>query len=178
GATPPPHPITRLFIISPKTWLTVFFFLLWSLQASILDLHSGALSMGKQFVNIYSIIFIFYVFRNVRGRIQAAIAEAFGLDPTLMYLTKPTFFSRINSTAARTQHDEYWHPHIDKVGLYPKGIHDDRSKSDRFVFIGAGPRVGANWLTQTSFPCKWSVAPLLLDFLPIDHRADMVSCSS
>uniref|UniRef100_A0A8C8DMR2 Uncharacterized protein n=1 Tax=Oryzias sinensis TaxID=183150 RepID=A0A8C8DMR2_9TELE len=109
-------------------------------MASILDLHSGALSMGKQFVNIYrwaaglcsdvfliSIIFIFYVFRNVRGRIQAAIAEAFGLDPTLMYLTKPTFFSRINSTAARTQHDEYWHPHIDKVGLYPKGIHDDRS---------------------------------------------------
>ncbi|XP_056913268.1 urotensin-2 receptor 2 isoform X3 [Takifugu flavidus] len=43
--------------------------------ASILDLHSGALSMGKQFVNIY----------------------------------------RINSTTAKTQHDEYWHPHIDKV---------------------------------------------------------------
>nr|XP_046232555.1 urotensin-2 receptor 2 isoform X2 [Scatophagus argus] len=74
--------------------------------ASILDLHSGALSMGKQFVNIY---------RDVRGRIQAVIAETFGLDPTLMYLTKPTFFSRINSTAAKTQHDEYWHPHIDKV---------------------------------------------------------------
>uniref|UniRef100_A0A8C9XIL9 2-oxoglutarate and iron dependent oxygenase domain containing 3 n=1 Tax=Sander lucioperca TaxID=283035 RepID=A0A8C9XIL9_SANLU len=74
--------------------------------ASILDLHSGALSMGKQFVNIY---------RNVRGRIQAVIAETFGLDPTLMYLTKPTFFSRINSTTAKTQHDEYWHPHIDKV---------------------------------------------------------------
>ncbi|XP_047465235.1 urotensin-2 receptor 2 isoform X2 [Mugil cephalus] len=74
--------------------------------ASILDLHSGALSMGKQFVNIY---------RNVRNRIQAVIAETFGLDPALMYLTKPTFFSRINSTAAKTQHDEYWHPHIDKV---------------------------------------------------------------
>eukprot|EP00064_Thunnus_orientalis_P002855 superscaffoldBa00000222_g2863 len=74
--------------------------------ASILDLHSGALSMGKQFVNIY---------RNVRERIQAVIAETFDLDPTLMYLTKPTFFSRINSTEAKTQHDEYWHPHIDKV---------------------------------------------------------------
>ncbi|KAF3704715.1 2-oxoglutarate and iron-dependent oxygenase domain-containing protein 3 [Channa argus] len=74
--------------------------------ASILDLHSGALSMGKQFVNIY---------RDVRGRIQAVIAETFGLDPALLYLTKPTFFSRINSTAAKTQHDEYWHPHIDKV---------------------------------------------------------------
>ncbi|XP_061912251.1 urotensin-2 receptor 2 isoform X2 [Entelurus aequoreus] len=75
-------------------------------EASILDLHSGALSMGKQFVNIY---------RNVRERIQTVIAETFGLDQTLMYLTKPTFFSRINSTTAKTQHDEYWHPHIDKV---------------------------------------------------------------
>ncbi|XP_028332718.1 2-oxoglutarate and iron-dependent oxygenase domain-containing protein 3-like [Gouania willdenowi] len=93
--------------------------------ASILDLHSGALSMGKQFVNIYryfgdqiSNVFTaedFKLYRHVRGRIQAVIAETFGLDPTLMYLTKPTFFSRINSTAAKTQHDEYWHPHIDKV---------------------------------------------------------------
>lgn len=58
---------------------------------------------------------LFFTIRDVRGRIQAAIAETFGLDPTVMYLTKPTFFSRINSTAAKTQHDEYWHPHIDKV---------------------------------------------------------------
>ncbi|XP_047465234.1 urotensin-2 receptor 2 isoform X1 [Mugil cephalus] len=93
--------------------------------ASILDLHSGALSMGKQFVNIYRYfgeqigdVFTqedFQLYRNVRNRIQAVIAETFGLDPALMYLTKPTFFSRINSTAAKTQHDEYWHPHIDKV---------------------------------------------------------------
>lgn len=93
--------------------------------ASILDLHSGALSMGKQFVNIYRYfgdqigdVFTqedFQLYRDVRGRIQAVIAETFGLEPTLMYLTKPTFFSRINSTAAKTQHDEYWHPHIDKV---------------------------------------------------------------
>uniref|UniRef100_A0A9J8BQ96 2-oxoglutarate and iron dependent oxygenase domain containing 3 n=1 Tax=Cyprinus carpio carpio TaxID=630221 RepID=A0A9J8BQ96_CYPCA len=73
--------------------------------ASILDLHSGALSMGKQFVNIY---------RDVRSRIQKIIAETFGLDSKQMYLTKPTFFSRINSTSAKTTHDEYWHPHIDK----------------------------------------------------------------
>lgn len=93
--------------------------------ASILDLHSGALSMGKQFVNIYRYfgdvvkdVFTeqdFQLYRTVRGRIQEVIAETFGLDPALMYLTKPTFFSRINSTAAKTQHDEYWHPHIDKV---------------------------------------------------------------
>ncbi|XP_006797075.1 urotensin-2 receptor 2 [Neolamprologus brichardi] len=93
--------------------------------ASILDLHSGALSMGKQFVNVYRYfgerlkdVFTqedFQLYRDVRGRIQEVIAQTFGLDPALMYLTKPTFFSRINSTAAKTQHDEYWHPHIDKV---------------------------------------------------------------
>lgn len=93
--------------------------------ASILDLHSGALSMGKQFVNIYRYfgdqigdVFTqedFQLYRDVRGRIQAVIAETFGLDPALLFLTKPTFFSRINSTDAKTQHDEYWHPHIDKV---------------------------------------------------------------
>ncbi|XP_051926715.1 urotensin-2 receptor 2 [Hippocampus zosterae] len=93
--------------------------------ASILDLHSGALSMGPQFVNIYRYfgeqiqdVFTqedFLLYRDVRKRIQTVIAETFGLDQTLMYLTKPTFFSRINSTIAKTQHDEYWHPHIDKV---------------------------------------------------------------
>lgn len=93
--------------------------------ASILDLHSGALSMGMQFVNIYRYfgdqirdVFTqedFQLYRDVRERIHTVIAETFGLDKTLMYLTKPTFFSRINSTAAKTQHDEYWHPHIDKV---------------------------------------------------------------
>ncbi|XP_076024040.1 2-oxoglutarate and iron-dependent oxygenase domain-containing protein 3 [Genypterus blacodes] len=93
--------------------------------ASILDLHSGALSMGKQFVNIYRYfgeqvgdVFTqedFQLYSTVRSRIQTVLAQTFGLDPTLLYLTKPTFFSRINSTAAKTQHDEYWHPHIDKV---------------------------------------------------------------
>ncbi|XP_056325916.1 urotensin-2 receptor 2 isoform X1 [Danio aesculapii] len=92
--------------------------------ASILDLHSGALSMGKQFVNIYRYfkneikeVFTkedFELYSDVRGRIQKAISETFGLDSKQMYLTKPTFFSRINSTSAKTTHDEYWHPHIDK----------------------------------------------------------------
>ncbi|XP_066520567.1 urotensin-2 receptor 2 [Hoplias malabaricus] len=93
--------------------------------ASILDLHSGALSMGTKFVNIYRYfsdqignMFTeedFKLYRDVRGRIQRVIAETFGLDSTQMFLTKPTFFSRINSTNAKTTHDEYWHPHIDKV---------------------------------------------------------------
>lgn len=64
---------------------------------------------------IFKQFLCFPLLRAVRGRIQAVIADTFGLDPKLMYLTKPTFFSRINSTTAKTQHDEYWHPHIDKV---------------------------------------------------------------
>uniref|UniRef100_A0AC11E3Y0 2-oxoglutarate and iron dependent oxygenase domain containing 3 n=1 Tax=Ovis aries TaxID=9940 RepID=A0AC11E3Y0_SHEEP len=96
--------------------------------ASILDLHSGALSVGKHFVNLYryfgdkiQTIFSeedFQLYRDVRQKVQLAIAQAFGISASSLHLTKPTFFSRINSTEARTAHDEYWHAHVDKVG-YP-----------------------------------------------------------
>ncbi|KAG8507568.1 2-oxoglutarate and iron-dependent oxygenase domain-containing protein 3 [Galemys pyrenaicus] len=93
--------------------------------ASILDLHSGALSVGKHFVNLYRYfgekvqnVFSeedFQLYREVRRKVQHAIAQAFGISAAALHLTKPTFFSRINSTAARTAHDEYWHAHVDKV---------------------------------------------------------------
>ncbi|EPY88856.1 PKHD domain-containing transmembrane protein [Camelus ferus] len=115
--------------------------------ASILDLHSGALSVGKHFVNLY---------RDVRQKVQLAIAQAFGISASSLYLTKPTFFSRINSTAARTAHDEYWHAHVDKVTygsfdytslLYLSDYLDDFG-GGRFVFMDEGanrtvePRAG------------------------------------
>ncbi|CAJ0937916.1 unnamed protein product [Ranitomeya imitator] len=56
----------------------------------------------------------FQLYRNVRRRIQQEIARTFHLDASALHLTKPTFFSRINSSEAKTTHDEYWHPHIDK----------------------------------------------------------------
>eukprot|EP00076_Gallus_gallus_P032048 XP_024997586.1 2-oxoglutarate and iron-dependent oxygenase domain-containing protein 3 [Gallus gallus] len=124
--------------------------------ASILDLHSGALSLGKQFVNLYRYfgdkiqgIFTeedFALYRDVRQRIQQKIAQAFGISSSSMYLTKPTFFSRINSTEAKTTHDEYWHPHIDKVTygsfdytslLYLSDYAEDFG-GGRFVFMDAG----------------------------------------
>uniref|UniRef100_A0A8V1AM93 2-oxoglutarate and iron dependent oxygenase domain containing 3 n=1 Tax=Gallus gallus TaxID=9031 RepID=A0A8V1AM93_CHICK len=126
------------------------------LKASILDLHSGALSLGKQFVNLYRYfgdkiqgIFTeedFALYRDVRQRIQQKIAQAFGISSSSMYLTKPTFFSRINSTEAKTTHDEYWHPHIDKVTygsfdytslLYLSDYAEDFG-GGRFVFMDAG----------------------------------------
>ncbi|NXI36366.1 OGFD3 protein, partial [Galbula dea] len=134
--------------------------------ASILDLHSGALSLGKHFVNLYRYfgdkiqdIFTeedFALYRDVRQRIQERIAQAFGISSVSMYLTKPTFFSRINSTAARTAHDEYWHPHVDKVTygsfdytslLYLSDYTEDFG-GGRFVFMDTGsnktvePRAG------------------------------------
>ncbi|XP_048346048.1 2-oxoglutarate and iron-dependent oxygenase domain-containing protein 3 isoform X2 [Sphaerodactylus townsendi] len=115
--------------------------------ASILDLHSGALSLGKHFVNMYS---------ELRQRIQQKIALTFGISSASMYLTKPTFFSRINSSEAKTTHDEYWHPHIDKVTygsfdytslLYLSDYTEDFG-GGRFVFMDEGanrtvePRAG------------------------------------
>ncbi|XP_074121128.1 2-oxoglutarate and iron-dependent oxygenase domain-containing protein 3 isoform X3 [Sminthopsis crassicaudata] len=115
--------------------------------ASILDLHSGALSFGKHFVNLYS---------DVRQKIQHAIGQAFDINISSMYLTKPTFFSRINSTEAKTTHDEYWHPHIDKVTYgsfdYTSLLYLSDYMTDfgggRFVFMEEGfnktvePKVG------------------------------------
>ncbi|KAM5217026.1 2-oxoglutarate and iron-dependent oxygenase domain-containing protein 3 isoform 1-T1 [Hipposideros larvatus] len=134
--------------------------------ASILDLHSGALSVGKHFVNLYRYfgdkienIFSeedFQLYRDVRQKVQLAIAQAFGISASLLYLTKPTFFSRINSTEARTAHDEYWHAHVDKVTygsfdytslLYLSDYLDDFG-GGRFVFMEEGanktvePRAG------------------------------------
>ncbi|XP_034937435.1 2-oxoglutarate and iron-dependent oxygenase domain-containing protein 3-like [Chelonus insularis] len=90
--------------------------------ASILDLHSGALSKGKGFINIYALeeaakIFNppdFAIYKVVKTKIQHAIAHHFGVDADKIYLTKPTFFSRMTNASAQTIHDEYWHPHIDK----------------------------------------------------------------
>ncbi|KAM4844343.1 2-oxoglutarate and iron-dependent oxygenase domain-containing protein 3 isoform 2-T2 [Thomomys bottae] len=134
--------------------------------ASILDLHSGALSFGKHFVNLYRYfgdkiqnIFSeedFQLYRDVRQRVQLSIANAFGIQASSLHLTRPTFFSRINSTEARTAHDEYWHAHVDKVTygsfdytslLYLSDYLEDFG-GGRFVFMEEGanktvePRAG------------------------------------
>ncbi|XP_014257435.1 2-oxoglutarate and iron-dependent oxygenase domain-containing protein 3-like [Cimex lectularius] len=90
--------------------------------ASILDLHSGALSKGKNFINIFSFPNITDIFRindfalyiRVRRKIQEAVAYSFKIDSDKLYLTKPTFFSRLTSIEPATIHDEYWHLHVDK----------------------------------------------------------------
>ncbi|KAK2587685.1 hypothetical protein KPH14_003802 [Odynerus spinipes] len=90
--------------------------------ATILDLHSGALSKNSNFINIYKLeerekLFNaadFAIYKVVKTKIQHAIAHNFGVDVDKIYLTKPTFFSRMTSAPAVTIHDEYWHAHVDK----------------------------------------------------------------
>ncbi|KAF9411302.1 hypothetical protein HW555_009867 [Spodoptera exigua] len=97
--------------------------------ASILDLHSGALSMGQHFV--------------VKEKIKYAVAHHFGVKPNKIYLTHPTFFSEITSKKAVTMHDEYWHPHVDKetyksfhyTTLLYLGDYNIDFKGGRFVFV-------------------------------------------
>ncbi|KAL0116148.1 hypothetical protein PUN28_011184 [Cardiocondyla obscurior] len=89
---------------------------------SILDLHSGALSKGQGFVNIFKHAEAKKIFNSmdsaiykvVKTKIQHTVAHHFGIDMNKIYLTKPTFFSRMINKPAKTIHDEYWHPHIDK----------------------------------------------------------------
>lgn len=123
--------------------------------ASILDLHSGALSQGDHFVNLYKSrpgLFNqrdFSVYKEVKDRVKKAIAEHFNIDNDRLYLTHPTFFSELTSVPAVTAHDEYWHPHIDKETyptfhftslLYLADYKKDFT-GGRFVFIDVGDKV-------------------------------------
>ena len=91
--------------------------------ASILDLHSGALSHGDNFINLYKShpnVFTakdYETYSAIKNKVKAAVAEHFNLDNDQLYLSHPTFFSELTAVPAVTVHDEYWHPHIDKVGF-------------------------------------------------------------
>ena len=54
------------------------------------------------------------LYKSVKQRIKNKIISTFHLNTTDLYLTKPTFFSRITSNPAQTVHDEYWHRHVDR----------------------------------------------------------------
>lgn len=54
-------------------------------------------------------------YRQVKNKIHGAIAREFGIPVDKLYLTSPTFFSKMTPRPAQTIHDEYWHVHVDKV---------------------------------------------------------------
>ncbi|XP_049872179.1 2-oxoglutarate and iron-dependent oxygenase domain-containing protein 3-like [Pectinophora gossypiella] len=119
--------------------------------ASILDLHSGALSKGTHYINIYKNedtknLFTendFNIYRVVKEKIRYAVGHHFGISPNKIYLTHTTFFSELTAKKAAGIHDEYWHPHVDKE-TYPHfhyttllylGDYNIDFKGGRFVFI-------------------------------------------
>nr|XP_006816339.1 PREDICTED: 2-oxoglutarate and iron-dependent oxygenase domain-containing protein 3-like [Saccoglossus kowalevskii] len=131
--------------------------------ASILDLHSGALSKGNSFINLFKYLEnenldnIFEkddveVYKHVKNKIKAVISREFGVTKSRLHLTHPTFFSRMNNKPAQTVHDEYWHPHIDKVTYetfdYTSLVYlTDYGKDfdgGRFVFVDKE----ANWTVE------------------------------
>ncbi len=73
--------------------------------------------------------------------------------PPALTLARPTFLASLTSKPAKTEHDEYWHPHIDRIaypefdvtGLLYLGDHGkDWEDGGRFVFLdgeGKGARV-------------------------------------
>eukprot|EP00055_Hartaetosiga_balthica_P017778 m.122988 g.122988 ORF g.122988 m.122988 type:complete len:323 (-) comp9399_c3_seq1:361-1329(-) len=90
---------------------------------TIIDLHSGAMSYGEQFINMYAkikdddIVSLnndLTLYNKVHEIILNLVEKEFGIE-NQAGLTKPTFFSRITSKEAATSHDEYWHHHIDKL---------------------------------------------------------------
>ena len=97
---------------------------------TILDLHSGALSMDQNFVDAYEqakskaaaadpvaadgsrydAIYNesdFGLYGRIKTAVQAAVVATapFGIE-TEIHLTSPTFFSKISSKPAVTDHDE------------------------------------------------------------------------
>lgn len=75
---------------------------------------------------------IFFRFQVIRRKIAKSISDKFGIDVNSIYLTHPTFFSRINNETAKTVHDEYWHPHVDKV-FFKSRIHSKYFEIDCFL---------------------------------------------
>lgn len=150
--------------------------------ASILDLHSGALSSGQHFVNIYKThpdLFDakdFDVYSSVKDRIRRNLAEHFQVEESSLFLTHPTFFSRLESRPAESLHDEYWHVHVDKE-TYPSfhytsllylTDHNEDFQGGEFVFVDnhdklnrtIEPRVGRVSMFTSGIENKHHVKPV------------------
>lgn len=92
---------------------------------TILDLHSGALSRGDKFVDVWALFNItetppfsraeVAVYGRLVDRVRETVAARFGLSARL-HLTSPTFFARISGDKQPViDNDEYWHTHVDTL---------------------------------------------------------------
>lgn len=85
----------------------------------------------------------FDTYKQVRMKIHRAVAQHFKISPDVLYLTHPTFFSRLTNLPPGTEHDEYWHPHVDKdtyesfhyTSLLYLSDYGEDFDGGRFVFV-------------------------------------------
>eukprot|EP00298_Acanthocystis_sp_HF-20_P028403 c7123_g1_i1.p1 GENE.c7123_g1_i1~~c7123_g1_i1.p1 ORF type:complete len:319 (-),score=88.54 c7123_g1_i1:99-1028(-) len=122
---------------------------------TILDLHSGALSYGSQFINVYDSVIAagtrfspahIKLYIDIVQRVKDQVVKYFPhlqKNSNLIQLSGPTFFARIDAAQkAKTVHDEYWHPHNDTVaypsfcftGLLYLTTYEKDFEGGRFVF--------------------------------------------
>lgn len=90
---------------------------------TVLDLYSGALSSGGQFISIWHLLNRtgappiasandLDVLEEVHARAAAMVERSFGMSG--LRPAAPTFWSRIQGgKQAQNRHDEYWHAHVD-----------------------------------------------------------------
>ena len=89
---------------------------------TIVDMVSGALSYRDKFVNLFALLQQKQTFLPLAGlelylSLTSELSQrlSVGLQSTeRLYLTRPSFFSRISAADAANVHDEYWHRHIDR----------------------------------------------------------------
>lgn len=91
---------------------------------TIMDMASGALSRGDKFIDMWVAFNLtgqkpftrseLAPYKELTDRVAAAAAEHFGA--TKLWLTAPSFFSRISADRPpKIENDEYWHSHVDKL---------------------------------------------------------------
>uniref|UniRef100_A0A6B2LCF6 Fe2OG dioxygenase domain-containing protein n=1 Tax=Arcella intermedia TaxID=1963864 RepID=A0A6B2LCF6_9EUKA len=125
---------------------------------TIFEISSGTLSKEDKFIDLYKLltranqpIFLrsdFELLQSLIEEIKALIGKTFSVSAPSLYLTHPVFFTNISSKPALTDHDQYWHSHIDKQAygtfvytclIYLSDYNQD-FKGGLFVFEGKDGR--------------------------------------
>jgi len=100
--------------------------------ASIIEMHTSSASAGEQFISLFNRAKQGHVptidameklysnynlrhYKQIRHKVQKHIGDVFGIDPNLLHLAAPTFFSRLTNKPPKTPNDEYWHKHVDTL---------------------------------------------------------------
>ena len=112
------------------------------------------MTYGEKFANVYALLkqqnkreyfsnAEFAIYKQVKDKIHKYIAKQFKIPATGLYLTSPTFFSKLTSNEPLNIHDQYWHMHIDKktyksfhyTSLLYLNTYYDQFSGGRFVFV-------------------------------------------